>query len=244
MRCSFGCVGRCGSNRNRIFFTPYVIQKEDSGLEVDIIREAFKAEGHTAVFVYLPPLRFPTAFSEGRIDAVASNDNYDLESLSGRRVFSSSPTVVYQNYAISLKKDGLRIDSVEDLSDKSIIAFQNSMYYLGDEYARMAIRNPEYKELSNQALQVRMLYSGRADVVVTDGMIFHYWLNQVRETDMALPLDLDQAVVFSPIFPSAPRCVSFGSSMMRDTFERGLEAIKANGIYDDLVERFNCMVGK
>ncbi len=76
-----------------------------------------------------------------KVDGIAVNSAYDVEKDSNLKVFRSETTIFYQNYAISLTQRQLNINSIEDLADKSVIAFNNAIKYLGPEFASMAIKN-------------------------------------------------------------------------------------------------------
>lgn len=217
---------------------PYVIKSDNSGLEVEVIRAALKARGHEAIFVYLPNLRLPLALERSEVDCVASNAAYKIEKDVGRKVYASDVTVVFQNYAIALEKKHLDIQSVADLTDKNVLAFNNAAKYLGTEFAAMAEANSRYWELADQSLQVRLLYSERVDVVVSDKRVFHYWRNKLVESSLSDSINLDQPVIFNPIFPSAPRHVAFATSPLRDDFNAGLAEIKANKDFDQVVEKY------
>lgn len=217
---------------------PYVIRESDSGMEVDLIRESFALAGLDAKFVYLPNLRLPVAFANGEVDCVCANAAYDLADDSGREVFGSPVTIAYQNYAISLGKSHFTIESLDDLKDKRVLGFNNATKYLGPGFAAMAKANPRYTELADQALQVRMLYSGRVDVVVSDKRIFLWWRSLLRRSDIAHTLELDRPPVFHPIFPPASRRLHFGKSETRDAFNRGFGLFRAGAGLEALSRRY------
>lgn len=217
---------------------PYVLPEQDGGVEVDLIREAFKRAGHKAVFVYLPNLRLPLAFSAGEVDCIAVNTAYDVGKDSGQAAFDSDTTVTYQNFAISQASSGYTITSIKDLSDKVVLGFNNAVKYLGPEYAAMAAANPNYSELADQSLQVRMLYTGRVRVIVSEKRIFLYWRKWMMESTLADVLSLDQELVYSPIFSPAPRNVVFRTPDLIDGFNKGLEAVKQDGTFDAIVEKY------
>lgn len=233
-------LGHAGEIRVGIGFSipPYVIKELDGGVEVDAIREAFKAVGHEAVFVYLPNLRLPVELGEGGIDCVASNAAYDISNDAGVKVYPSDTTVIFQNYAVSLTKNDLDIPTVSSLGDKRVLGFNNARKYLGSQFARMADANRQYSELADQALQVRMLYSGRVQVIISEKRIFLYWRKKLAESPVSSTINLADAVTFSPIFASAPRNISFSSRELRDAFNAGLSTIKANGAFDAVVSKY------
>lgn len=217
---------------------PYVISNEDKGLEVDIIRESLAKAGHTARFFYLPNLRLPVEFSQGRLDCVVANVAYDIEKDSGRKGYPSLPTIAFQNYAISLEGNDAGVASVAELRNKHVLAFNNAAKYLGAEFANMAHINPRYTELADQSLQVRMLYSERVEVVISDKRIFQWWRNKLLKSAVVDERMLSRNLVFSPIFPPAPRWVTFATAADRDAFNKGLAELRASGRFDAIVEAY------
>jgi len=217
---------------------PYVIREADGGMEVDIIREALKNAGHDVEFVYLPNLRLPVDYAQGDVDCVVANAAYDLEKDSGRKVYPSNVTIAYQNFAMSLSEKGLVINQIKDLTNLHVLAFNNATKYLGPEFAAMARNNPEYSELPDQSLQVRMLYSERVEVVVSDKQIFLWWRNKVRRSNAAVSQDMTAVVDFHPIFTSSPRRLYFNNSSLRDAFNIGLDEIVKSGLYDSIISSY------
>lgn len=217
---------------------PYVIRETKSGLEVEVIREAFKAVGHVVEFSFLPNLRLPVALSEGLVDAIAANVAYDVRSDASVVAFGSDVTLSYHNYAIALADRKVSIDRVDDLQTLRVMGFNNASKYLGPEFAEMAAANENYSELADQALQVRLLYSGRVDVVIADKRIFLYWRQYLEKSKQAASLGMEQPVVFFPVFPSAPRHLSFRDASLCGEFNAGLNAIRQNGVYAKLVKKY------
>lgn len=217
---------------------PYVIQAENAGVEVDIIRYALKAAGHEVEFIYLPNLRLPVAFADGKVDCVATNAAYDLALDSGRQAFNSVTTVVFQNFAVTLADDGHRIETIGDLVDKTVLGFNNSVKYLGPDFQRMAAVNEHYSELADQALQVRMLYSSRVDAIISDKRIFRYWRMRLSKMASAPVLDLDREVRLHPIFSPSPRHVAFRDAALRDAFNAGLKTIRKAGVVKTVEARY------
>lgn len=217
---------------------PYVIRETDSGVEVDVIREALRVVGFEAEFIYLPNLRLPIAFADGSVDCVAANSGYDLTADSGVQAHYSDITVVFQNFAVTLEHRGLRVGSIRDLAGKTVLGFNNAAKYLGEEFAAMAAVNETYSELADQALQVRMLYSGRVDAVISDKRIFLYWRKQLVDSRDAEAVSLDAHVVFHPIFSPSPRHVGFRDERLRTLFNQGLHILRANGALRAIEERY------
>jgi len=217
---------------------PYVIMKDDTGLEVDVIRESFAAVGLDAEFVYLPNLRLPVAFADGMVDCVATNVAYDVSGESGLKACGSDVTLFFQNYAIAVKSAGYDLKSIDDLKDKVVLGFNNAVKYLGPDFAAVAAGNPNYTELADQSLQVRMLYSGRVQVVISDKRVFHYWRKVLLQMPVAETLDLNQDIQFFPIFAPAPRHLSFSDVELCRAFNQGLRLLHSTGVYEGIIQRY------
>lgn len=216
---------------------PYVIPDEARGLEVDIIKEAFALSGIPVEIIFRPNLRLDADFGEGIVDAIAMNVDYESPEGLGLGLFRSDETVTYENYAITVKKDIL-LASISDLGNYTIVAFDTASKSLGKEYAMMAGSNRNYRELSDQALQVRLLYSGRTQVIISDKNIFLWWRQKLLQGNNPYNLDLSFPPIFHSLFPPAPRCVIFRDRHMRDAFNKGLLKLKRNGRFDELVKEY------
>jgi polar amino acid transport system substrate-binding protein len=207
---------------------PYVIKQDNSGIEYDIIKEALAHRGHTLVPVYMPFVEIKDALAERRADAVAT-----VKETVGIEGSFSDEVVVYQNFAISLASRKLSVRSQEDLRDKKIVAFQLATQYLGSLFAEIAHSNPYYREKSDQLVQARLLFEGKADAIISDKNIFLHFTRQ-------LPRDVDteQAVVYHDIFPANPYKVAFLDGRLRDEFNLGLRNIRDSGAYQDIIKKY------
>ncbi len=198
---------------------PYIIQDSNSGMEYEIIKEVLAGNGHTLVLKYVPFVRLTVDYKKYD-GAVTINES------SGVAGNYSDVVITYQNDAISLKDKNVQINGMSDLSDKRIIAFQNATKYLGPDFKAAVSGNPEYKEQGKQILQVKMLYSGRADAIVSDINIFKYYRKQITDVDTNAP------ITYHGIFPGTDYKVLFNDSALRDAFNQGLAGLKSSGRYE------------
>ncbi|MCG8617401.1 MAG: ABC transporter substrate-binding protein [Desulfobacterales bacterium] len=204
---------------------PYIIQESNSGMEYEIIKEGLAANGHTLVFKYVPFVRLAVDYKK-HDGAITVNES------SGASGHYSDVVMVYQNYAISLKEKNIHIEKIGDLSDKKIVAFQNATKYLGPAFKDAVTGNPGYKEQGKQILQVKMLYSGRTDTIVSDINIFKYYRKQVSGVDTSEP------VSYHDIFPPTDYKVLFNDKDLRDEFNKGLAELKKSGRYDAIIDSY------
>lgn len=210
---------------------PYVIVDEWRGLEYDVVREALALEGHTLTPRFMAFARVVKELEGGLVDAAMT-----MSPDSGVKAFYSDSHVTYRNYAITLARSDIAIDGLEDLADKSVMAFQNASLYLGPAYKAIAEANPRYREEAKQVVQPTLLFLKRVDVVVADRNIFGWF---AKDPDVAAKADTTQALRFHPIFPPTDYHVAFRDAAMRDSFNRGLKKLRGNGMYDTILQRYS-----
>jgi polar amino acid transport system substrate-binding protein len=210
---------------------PYVIKDKNAGIEFDIIAAALAHEGHKVTPIYMPFIQVKDAFIDGRADAIAT-----LEKTVGVDGHFTDTVVTYQNYGISLKKNGFDLPNIRSLADKKVISFQMATQYLGTTFAEMANKNPHYREKSSQAVQAKLLFKGKVDVIVADKNIFNYFVK-----DVADKVDTTQPVTYHEIFEPNHFSVAFKNKEIRDDFNEGLKSIKKSGeyqvIFDDYLKQ-------
>ena len=211
---------------------PYVIRETDQGIEPDILRESFERRGHKVKMEYLPLARTFGHLKSGLIDGAINVTEGLLED-----VFYSDVVILFQNCAISLaKRNYPPFDSVAFLADKHVIAFQRASTILGPAFGEMASNNSRYEETAVQKTQLFRLFLERdADFIIIEQRIFAYYRKEARRRLGAVA---DQPVRLDCIFPSTAYRFAFRSRTLRDDFNAGLQAIRAEGVYDRIMERY------
>jgi polar amino acid transport system substrate-binding protein len=207
---------------------PYILQDERSGLELDIIRLALADQGIEVHFQFSSRNRQMLHFEQHKVDAIITVNQH-----SGVSGFFSDNYISYQNVAISLAKNNLRIKDINDLSEYGVVAFLNAKNVLGDVFHQMADSNLSYLEVSPQQKQNKMLYLKRVDVVIADKYVFQY-LN----TLIAREVDVSENLHYHMIFPASEYFVSFHDKALRNTFNQGLKNIRNNGVYRQLEQKY------
>ncbi len=207
---------------------PYVIRESDSGIELDIAREALLMVGHKVVPAYLPFGRVMFALEHGDVDA-ALTVNED-SGIAG--VHYSDSHISYQNVAIALKEKNFNISHVASLQNNSVLAFQYASRYLGKEFELMAKKNVRYSEKAQQNIQISKLYLERVEIIVLELAIFKYF--KKLESRINTNADID---VFE-LFPLTPYKVGFLNEKLRNDFNIGLKALKKSGRYDEIVRSY------
>jgi polar amino acid transport system substrate-binding protein len=207
---------------------PYVISSENKGMELDIIKETLAMNGHTVKPVYLPFARVPWSLKEGKVDAAMTiNESSGIDN-----VFYSDNHIIYQNVAVSLAKNNFTIDTVKDLTDRSVLAFQSATLYLGDDFKNMASNNKRYKEEPRQDIQITMVYNERTEAVVMDLNIFKYYKAKESRADVS------QQVKIHTIFSPSLYKVGFRSKKLRDDFNVSLKELIVSGKHKEIIKRY------
>lgn len=207
---------------------PYIMESGAAGMDYDIARQAMAASGIKLVAHMLPQTRALAMLRSGQLDGLLSI----TEGIGGQDYFTDN-YVVYQNVATSLARRNLKLNQIEDLANYSVAAFQNASMVLGDRFSLVVSGHADYRELPTQITQNKLLYMGRVDVVVGDRLIFGYYIDKLEAQ-----IDTRQAVTYHRIFPESPRKAVFRDARMRDAFNAGLKAIRANGTYDAIVKQY------
>lgn len=211
---------------------PFVLAKEDAGIQVDIVREALAHKGHTLIPVYVSAKRMMHELKIGAVDA-ASSGSYDPVTEKGFH-YGEAP-FSYQNAFFTLKERALDIKNPNDLSGLRVATFQNAKL-IWPEWLEPVDEKENYIEVANQALQPKMLERGRVDAVVADQTIFAYYTKQLEEKsgDVLKPVHtfaFAEPVSFPPVFKS---------EKIKDDFNEGLKNLLESGrhgeIFDDYIK--------
>jgi len=207
---------------------PYVLEEQDGGLEYELVEAALQAAGLEMKPHYAPLERLHRMLQNQKLDAMASTNQ-----TSGVNAHYSDIYIEYQNIAVTLKHRGIRLDTVGDFAGYSISAFQRARFVLGPEFQTMTANNPRYREEARQITRNLLLYAGRVDVMIGDRRIIRAF-----NTEIADRVDVSQPVTEHSLFPPTGYRVGFADAALRDRFDKGLGAIRANGQYQAITRRY------
>ncbi|MBK1842772.1 transporter substrate-binding domain-containing protein [Azospirillum sp. YIM B02556] len=228
---------------------PPMMTAGGTGREASIIAETLAACGHEAQFKVVPFGRHWNEFRDGargpaQLDAVATVPE-GMEMPGSRSV----PYILYQNGASVLKSSGLAVQSLADLAGKRVITFSGAPDVLPG--LRAAIPSfGDFRERADQMVHSNLLFAGRVDAVLADGLIFAEYNRQLQEkakTAGGLPFDPAQPVQFTAIFPPTLYSMVFRDESLRADFDRCFAELKAKGRIDaidrETVARYAATVG-
>ncbi|WP_174872870.1 substrate-binding periplasmic protein [Vogesella oryzae] len=205
---------------------PYILQDKNAGIEYELTTTALRLAGYEPQVQYMPNQRAQLALADGRVDAAISRNG----------PFVSVPYIAYHNMAISLCKPQLSLDSIHALGRFRVAAFHNAQRFLGAEYADMARVNPDYVEVSPQAILGNLLYSGRTDVVISDLFIFLQ-----LPAPPTLPVSSRRPVCSHALFPPTLYSLSFRSPEARQRFNKAIRQLAHSGFYEQLAQRYKLL---
>ncbi len=201
---------------------PYADEQTGQGIEIDILRAALQAAGHSLVVGFLPQSRVPLALADRSFDGAAT-----LTPDSGVQAAYSAVYIHYHDVVVSTKGRLPAPVTLASLTGLRVVGFQNAARYLGPDFASFARGNPRYTEQASQLAQVRMLFGGQADALVIEERIFAWQLAQLRQSRFSeQPVPVDSVALFAPI----PYRVAFRDPALRDSFNAGLAKISAQGL--------------
>ncbi len=208
---------------------PYINSADGTGFETDIVREIFLSEGYSVQFHYQPLHRTKYSFKSGKIDGVLTIKSHYPEIQGG---FLSEEYITYHNSIITLQSNNVTINSISDLTDKSLIAFQQAHIAFGKEFNEMTKINDNYEEKANQKTQVAMFFAKRVDAILMDTLIFNYYCQQLKESTT------EKKITYHNIFESSNFKMAFKEKEIRDVFNRGLKKIRKSGRYNAIIRSY------
>ncbi len=210
---------------------PYVIKTETgaAGLDYEIIAAALAEKGHRLTVKFYPFARLIATFNTNQ-EIEAAAPVVTRFNLTGTL---TDPFLTYQNVGLSLAQANLPVQTLADLATFRVIAFQNARNALGPEFAAAVANNSNYREESNQQLTVRILFNGRADLIIGERRIFRYFIN-----DPATGINNSIAAREHPLFAPTNYSVIFRDPALAADFNAGLAAIKASGLYDAILQKY------
>ncbi|MEH6450256.1 MAG: transporter substrate-binding domain-containing protein [Oleispira sp.] len=205
---------------------PYMIQKTESGLDIDIPRAAMAKIGFPLRLEFYPLSR---AIHELQLNRIHLTAPFFTSAPKG--IFVSDSHIEYRPSVITLTSiDTLK--NIAELKDYTIATFQGATGYFGDEFYYASKKAPDYVEFHDMEKLIDILMSQRYQVVVLDYWIFRFFLANSEYADQ-----LDQ-VRFHELLPRVPAAVAFNNKELRDKFNKGLRMIKEDGSYDAIINRY------
>lgn len=194
---------------------------EPKGIELDIVAAVLRRAGYELRPRAMPNNRVTATFPDSEIDFATGLQAGDIEGHCHTAVY-----MAYHNIAISKRERHVILDGADSLL-RYRVAIRQALYQDLTLDGRGGPTPPNFKEFISQDQQVRFFFADRADVIILDRLIFHWY----AETLGLLPAD-ESVLEVHDLFP-APHGVHavFKDPDKCARFDRALEAIVADGTY-------------
>ncbi|MCF2948249.1 amino acid ABC transporter substrate-binding protein [Paraglaciecola aquimarina] len=208
---------------------PYVDQKQDMGFEIELVRSIVNKMGDSVAFNYVNYGRASKLLNMPGVDGVMSTNNkvfLDPDVL-------TDPYINYHNVAISLTKNNLQIDKIEDLANYSIVSFQLADKVLGKAFEVATTKSPLYIQVTRQVKQPEMLFRERGQTLVMDEQIFYYMLSISKWASKKHEVRIHR------IFPVNRYSIAFKDKRNVAKFNDALKRVVASTEYSLLLQKYD-----
>ena len=207
---------------------PYIIEELQSGFEIELISHVLSQMKIEPTFLYVPLGRSMNLLDRNVGQALLTVNKNIVADDKHR----TEPYVTYQNVAISLAENKIKLTHIKELPKYRVAAFQMANRYLGKAYSRAVKNSQHYLEVPNQFRQVKLFLEKRVDVVVMDINIFNYYLKKIEGELNNTQVDVHY------IFPRNPYSLAFKDPKYVTSFNYQLGLFKRSPLYKSLLEKY------
>jgi len=211
-------------------FEPFFVEQDQSGLFLSLTKAVFQQmPRYRTEYLFMTNKRLMYNIVQRKLD-VACN----IFTAASSNIYLSAPLYRYRDVAITLKKNSLRIKTVADLTDRSIIAYQGATDLLGKEFQIMASSNKRYQEHKSPSTTTFYLVRGRKEVRIGDINIFYHDITASKYRGKVGIQDF----TIHRLWPDVFSFMATHDETLRDEINRAIRTIKANGTYERLYQEF------
>ena len=204
---------------------PHMIQASDSGIDLDITSEVLESLGYNTRMHYAPLTRAKFQVTQGKADVTVPT--FYAKDSDG--FYLSKPVIDYRPTVFTLASYPFK--NLSDIKGLRVRSFQGATGYFGPEFVNMTQKN-RYVEVPNMETLVRMLVSGRVDVVVLDYYIFYYYLTNIGVDEGETP------ILEHNLIPAIKASVGFSSKALRDKFDQAFQVFQQQDKISKIIERY------
>ncbi|WP_174694592.1 substrate-binding periplasmic protein [Pseudoalteromonas piscicida] len=206
---------------------PYIVD-ERSGLSVELVRAAFKAENQNFEMLIMPLSRAMRIVAKGQVDIIPALWRSDSRD---ERFMFSEP--YYSNRLVLISRKGSDVDfeDMEDLKGLSVCAIRG----FRSEIALAQVPQVRLEKLTNLTSCLSLLSKARVDAVVSDELAFVYLQSQHAE--------FHDLKVHQPTIAQWPLHIGISKSHPKATevielFNKGLSQLQTNGFYQATLKKY------
>lgn len=205
---------------------PYVMENPSSGIDVETIREAFQATGVKVEFVHAPLARLGLLLDHQRIDAMTA--------------YRTRPDQCTQSDVFGTWHNGIvvrrglqkTVTSFADLAGLQVGMFLQAKDLFGSALTDHEASFEGETIVHTTPSALRMLAYGRIDAYIGDSWGLDYLIKDQILRGEERPYKV--AVAFEP----TPRQLCFHNDELRESFNRGLKIIHAEGISAQIISKY------
>lgn len=212
---------------------PGTSEIEGNGRDAETVRRVLKLCGYEAEFVIQPFGRHIVTYRHSaRADAVMTVPLGTA--LPGH---STAAYIWYQNGAVY---DANRISAVSEVSDLwglDVVTFKDGVRLLGLGEFRSRFGN--LFEIANQRIHSHLLFLGRVDAILADGLIVAEVNRQILAEETRIPgVSEGLDIRFSPIFHPSPYKMVFRQPSLAREFDDCYDEAYAAGVIREIDEKY------
>lgn len=210
---------------------PFVI-KRNEGIFPDLMREALRRLGYQLKVYDFPSRQF---------DFDPLNEFPGLDLFVGtpqrhRADYHYAKIYEFSNVAVSLAESRLKIDKVDDLRGKDMVAFNNASDHLKEPFHTLWERelkhSRRYHEVENQRAQFEMLVTRRTQVILLDRTMVRYYAAQFGFRNML-------GLVLHEIFPETNAVYAVGKdAALIERIEKAMGGLERDGSVRQLLRPY------
>lgn len=214
-------------------FPPFFIQKDESGLFLDITKAIFNnLLEYEITFLFMSNSRLLHEINSGKRIDVACN----IFKNSAVDAYLSEPIFRYTDVAISKKTNNLTLNSVSDLHNVSISAYQGAVDLLGEDFKKIAVSNSDYSEHPHPKETTHLLISGQKDVRIGDIHIFYHDLrNKFYKNSENANIDNYD---FHYLWPDVYSHMAFKDEALRDAVNVEIKKLALDGTFAKIYQQY------
>ncbi len=211
---------------------PFTFSKDSYvGIEPELVQKALAPFGYKVKVSHMPKYYLENIlYKKNSYDGASS-----ITAKSGDGLYYSDKYTYYENYAITRKKDHIKIDTIDDLKNVNFVSWNSSYNDLGKKFHAMfnpksGLYKSKYHQNPSQLEDVKMFFEGKVDAILIDKNIFKWFTTY---------LNIKDEFEFHPIFPHKKwYAVAFRSKKIRDDFNKGLKRLRESGEYDAIINYY------
>ncbi|MBO9396094.1 transporter substrate-binding domain-containing protein [Shimia sp. R9_2] len=202
---------------------PPMVYADGTGREAEIVTAVMGHCGHEVAFEVQPFTRHWASFEAGKGDAVMTVPvGMPMEGTQG------AAYIAYQNGVSFLAGSGSDYGALSDLAGLSVAAFQGASNILPG-LAEASDTFASYREMTDQETQSKLLFGGRVDGILGDGMLFAAYTASLRDAGSSAGIDASQPLEFRAIFEPSNYAMNFRDAALAADFDRCFAELEADG---------------